>query len=220
MRHFALPLLALAAPLALAAQQDHADHPRQPELAGGGAFPPGWSVRPDDGGKPAEVKIVAMAPGWHITTAASGIMYRDADVAPGGSYEVSARMHLFPEKPGHLEAFGLFIGGKDLQGPNQRYTYFLIRGDGTWKVKRRAGAQASDVSGDWAASPAIAKGSAAGPVANVVSVAVGAGQVSFRVNGQEVYSGPASRQNTGGVFGLRVNHNLSLHVESLVVRGK
>lgn len=212
----ALLLLSPLLPRALSAQEHH-DHGQAPKIENGGVFPTGWSVRPDEGGKLTEVSLATMAPGWHVVTATSGIMYRAQDQATG-VYEVSSKIHLFPGSGGHEEAFGLFIGGKDLAGAAQRYSYFLIRGDGTFKIKRRSGASATDVTKDWTPSGAITKVKADGPVANLLSVAVGKDKVSFRVNGQEVYSGPAAGLDTDGVVGLRVNHNLSVHVESLEIR--
>ena len=57
-----------------------------------------------------------------------------------------------------------------------------------------------------------------GPVANVVTVAVTKDKVSFKVNGTEVWSGPVAGLDLAGIAGLRVNHNLSLHVETLDVK--
>jgi hypothetical protein len=217
MRRLAALLLTLATPTLLRAQEHQHDHGAAPKIENGGVFPAGWSVRPDDGGKPAEVSLAAMAPGWHLITATSGIMYRAQDAARG-SYEVSAKIHLFPGSGASEEAFGLFLGGSDLAGPGQRYTYFLIRGDGKFKIKRRSGASATDVTRDWLSSPAIVKTKADGPVANTLSIVAGKDKVSFRVNGQEVYSAPGASVDTDGIAGLRVNHNLSLHVESLEIK--
>ncbi|MEO8634639.1 MAG: hypothetical protein ABI587_05100 [Gemmatimonadales bacterium] len=207
--------LALLLPAAAVAQQAH-EHGPAPKIEGGGVFPAGWQVRPDEGGTLPEIKIEVMAPGWHMTTAASGIMYRPTDTG-SGTFEVSAKLHLFPEGPGHLEAYGVFIGGKDLSGAGQRYTYFLLRGDGTWKVKRRSGAATTEVTADWTANPAILKESPTGPVANVLLVSVAQGRARFLVNGREVWSAPASSVDVDGISGLRLNHNLSVHVESLMV---
>jgi hypothetical protein len=220
MRRITPLLLTLVTPALLAAQaQQQGSHDHGPALKveNGGVFPAGWSVRPDEGGKPAEVSLVEMAPGWHLVTAASGIMYRARDAARG-TYEAAAKIHLFPGGGGHEEAFGLFIGGSDLEGPKQRYTYFLIRGDGKFKIKRRSGASATDVTRDWMSSPAILQVKAQGPVANVISLLVGKDKVSFRVNGQEIYSAPSASIDTDGIVGFRVNHNLSLHLESLEIK--
>ncbi len=214
MRRFVFSLLLLAVPLALAAQ-DH-DHGTTPKIENGGVFPSGWSARVDEG-TAKQVALASMGQGWHATTATSTILYREADKA-SGSYEASVKLHLFPEGPGHLEAYGIFLGGKDLQGAGEKYTYFLIRGDGTFKVKKRAGASATDITRDWTPNAAIVKGKKEGSVANVLSVAVAKDKVSFRVNGTEVYSAPASSVDTDGIVGLRINHNLSVHVENLVVK--
>jgi hypothetical protein len=213
-RRIATLLLTLVTPALLSAQEHQ--HGPALKVENGGVFPPGWTVRVDDGGKLADVSLAAMAPGWHLITAESGIIYRAQDAAKG-AYEVAAKIHLFPGS-GHEEAFGLFIGGSDLAGPAQRYTYFLIRGDGKFKIKRRAGASATDVTRDWISSTAIVPMSAKGPVANVLSLQVGKDKVSFRVNGQEIYSAPAASIDTDGIVGFRVNHNLSLHLESLEIR--
>lgn len=83
--------------------QGHEGHAAAAKLEGGGVFPPGWSARPDEGGKPAEVKVEDMGRGWHVTTAASTIVYREQDKA-SGKYTFSAKLHLFPEAAGHREA--------------------------------------------------------------------------------------------------------------------
>ena len=210
-----LLVAALAAPLS-AQEHPAGGHGPAPKVEKGGVFPAGWSVRPDDGGKSTQVSLVAMAPGWHLITATSGILYRSQDAA-SGRYEVTAKIHLFPSQGGHREAFGLFIGGRDLDGAGQRYSYFLIRGDGTYKIKRRSGASATDVTKDWTPAAAIVKLKGERAVANLLSVAVGKDKVTFRVNGQEVYSAPAAGLDTDGIVGLRANHNLSLHVETLEI---
>lgn len=210
-----LATLLLAAPAALAGQaggQNPGKKAEQPPVSAG------WSIRVDEG-DPAKVKVEAMPPGWHVTTGPAAVLYRDQDQA-SGAYEVASKLHLFPAKGGHNEAFGILIGGKDLQGANERYTYFIIRGDGTFKVKRRAGASATDVTKDWTANAAIVKGKADGPVANLLSIVVAKDKVSFRVNGTEVYAAPAGSVDTDGIAGLRINHMLSIHVESLTITKK
>jgi hypothetical protein len=213
LRVAALALLIL--PVGLQGQAH--DHGQAPSIEHGGVFPPGWTVRTDEDGELKSISLAAMPPGWHVTTAASAILYRGADRA-AGNYQVTAKIHLFPGLGGHAEAFGIFIGGRDLAGPGQRYTYFLIRGDGSWKIKRRSGAAATDVSPDWVPSAAIVQARADGPVANQLGVVVDQGRVSFRINGKEVHSAPAASLDTDGTVGLRVNHNLSVHVESLDIQ--
>jgi hypothetical protein len=44
----------------------------------------------------------------------------------------------------HAEGYGLFFGGKSLEGKDQQYTYFLIRQDGSYLIKRRGGGERED----------------------------------------------------------------------------
>ena len=52
------------------------------------------------------------------------------------------------------EAFGFFLGGTDLEGEEQRYTYFLIRDGGEFILKERRGAESPTLVG-WTEHPAI-----------------------------------------------------------------
>ena len=208
-------LVTLGAPLA--AQQpapaagQHQHDPAMP-VEGGGVFPAGWTVRPDEGGQASQIKFVTMSPGWHVTVGTAAIYYRATDQAKA-PFTLTSKIHLFPGTGSHQEAFGLFIGGEDLSGAKEEYTYFLIRGDGTFKVKQRDGDKVADVTPGWTANAAIVQGKADGPVANVLVVAATAAKVSFQVNGKEVWSGKV--KDTNGQVGLRINHNLNMHVESL-----
>jgi hypothetical protein len=208
-------LAALAAPLSAqqpaAAADQHQHDPGMP-VQGGGVFPAGWTVRPDEGGQASQIKFATMAPGWHLTVGTAAIYYRAADQAKA-PFTLTSKIHLFPGSGSHQEAFGLFIGGEDLGGAKEEYTYFLIRGDGTFKVKQRDGDKVSDVTPGWTANPAIVQGKADGPVVNVIAVSATRDKVSFQVNGKEVWAGKV--KDMDGQVGLRVNHNLNLHIESL-----
>jgi hypothetical protein len=207
-----LSLLALALGTTPALAQQHADHDRP--VQGGGALPAGFTARADNGRPLTNLKFEAVAPGHHITTGPAVIIYRDADKADGPFHAV-VKMHVFPSS-GHAEAFGIFLGGQNLQADNQSYTYFLVRGDGQFTIKKRSGATVNSLV-DWTANDAIAKAKAEGSVPNELSVEVGRDSVAFMVNGKTVHTLPASQVDTRGVVGFRVNHNLNLHVETLGV---
>lgn len=113
------------------------------------------------------------------------------------------------------EAYGLFIGGTDLQGPKQQYTYFLVRQDGQFIIKRRVGGETKTIR-DWTATESVAKLDAQGPSINALSIVVGP-TVRFLVNAAAVATEPATSVDTEGVAGLRVNHNLDLHVDAFAV---
>jgi hypothetical protein len=203
-------LFALGTTAALAAQDDP-----DRAVAGGGAMPAGWHARTDNNAPLANVKFVIMGVGQHVTLGPAAIFWRDADTA-SGSYTVEAKFWQF-EATRHREGYGLFIGGSGLAGAGQRYTYFIIAGNGQFLVKRRIGDSTAVVSGGWAANPVIVKTDSAGKAENTLTIQVAGGKASFRVNGTEVYATDAAGLDVKGIVGYRVNHNLNVHLGPIAI---
>ncbi len=109
------------------------------------------------------------------------------------------------------EGYGIVFGGRSLEGPEagQAYTYFMVRGDGSWLIKRRAGPDAPVVR-PWSASPAIRRDVDGEGRPNQLEVRVGEREAEFRVNGTEVARVPAAELDVRGVPGLRVAHGVQL----------
>jgi hypothetical protein len=195
--------LALLAP-ALSAQEQEKEFER----------PADWVVRFDRGGQPDDIYFVEMPPGWHVTTGPAAILYDPARTAQG-NYGVESQIYLFPVE--RREAFGVFIGGTELDGSGQAYTYFLIRKDGSFLIKERAGSD-TRVIHPWTVHEAIVKHDGGeGTAKNVLAIDAGGETVRFLVNGQEVANLPRTELRTDGIVGLRVNHGLNVHVSSLEV---
>lgn len=188
--------------------QDHADH-----AVSGSGLPAGWSARPDGAGDAANIKFVTMEPGYHLTLGPATILYREKDTA-SGPFHTLARFHQM-KKPRHPEGYGLFMGGQALTADDQQYTYFLVRGDGTYLIKRRDGEKTTEITKGWTPHPAIKKADAEGKATNLLEIDAkqNPSKIDFKVNGKTVHSARASEIGTRGVVGLRVNHNLDLHVE-------
>ena len=187
--------------------------------------PDNWEVRldnPDEDvmvGKDsdtADIFFVNMTPGWHITTGPRAIFYPPKNTA-SGTYKVHSKIHLFNPQ-GRNEAFGVFMGGQNLQKENQTYTYFLLRNSGEYLIKKRAGADTKIVK-DWTKTDAmvIYDDTTKSSVANTLSVEVMENEVAFYVNGTKVDTLPKGNLDTNGIVGLRVNHALNLHVEDFGV---
>lgn len=206
----ALTLLA-GAPLSAQGHGAHGSGPLHLTLADG------WHARLDRAAD-AGPEFTTMPPGWHVTSGPAAILYDPATTARG-NYRVASKIFLFD--PGERrEGFGIFIGGQDLEGAAQSYTYFLLRRDGRFLIKQRDGEETRVVQ-DWTASPAVKswenRGADEVTAENDLAVEVRADEVVFSVNGQEVARLPRSSVDTEGVVGLRVNHGLNLHVASLDV---
>ena len=121
---------------------------------------------------------------------------------------------------GRREAFGFFVGGTDLAGDGQGYTYFLIRDGGQFLVKQRMGAETATVQ-NWTSHNAISSwsGEEDSTAKNVLALSVEGDRLSFSVNGQEVWSGAKGDLALDGVFGFRVNHGLNVHITSITTGG-
>jgi hypothetical protein len=214
MRSLLLVLTTLGAAAPVAAQHTHptGDHAQHPAHAAG-KLPQGWSARTDRGQPLDQLHFMAMGDGYHAVLGPSAILYNPA-WKKSGAYRVAARFRQ-NKAPAHPEAYGILLGGNGLQGPEQAYSYFLVRGTGDYFIATRRGAERVKVA-DWTPHPAVRKQDAAtGAQTNVLGAEVRGDQVVFTVNGTEVARRPRSEILTDGVFGFRVNHNLDVMIDQV-----
>lgn len=181
--------------------------------------PDGWMTRFDDpSASESDLQMfVEMPPGWHITSGPAAIYWPGGEVS--GDFRAEMEVHLFD--PGERrEAFGIFLGGSDLSGAGQEYSYFLIRNGRQFILKRREGTEAPTVQG-WTDHESILgwadRGADASSVRNVLAVEARGDRVHFFVNGDEVAVTSRADMPVDGIFGIRVNHGLNLHVSGLEV---
>lgn len=179
--------------------------------------PDDWKVRLDDPrASEADLEMfVEMPPGWHITTGPAGIFWAP-DQTASGDFRLEMEVFLF-DPQGRREAFGLFAGGRDLDGAAQEYTYFLLRDGGQYIIKRREGSDAPTLR-PWTADESVNAYEDRGDdasVKNVLAIEARGDTVTFLVNGTEVAQLPRSEAPVDGVYGIRVNHALNLHVSRL-----
>ena len=193
-------------------------------VADGGVKVPGWTGRIDP--RPAsqgrtinEAKFIAMEPGIHVTAGPAAIYWNPVN-ARSQNYTVQATFNQ-TKASAHPEGYGLMIGGRELTTANQNYLYFLVRQDGKYFVGHRANDAEVHKVVDWTANDAVKAIDANGQSANALAIVVEKDKLSFRINGTEVQSlGRAvidSPSGTPGVAGIRVNHNLDVHIVGFAV---
>lgn len=186
--------------------------------------PEGWEVRLDhadheatigDDAETADIFFVNMTPGWHVTTGPAAIFYHPANTVEG-DFTVKVKLHLFNPNGRNREGYGIFIGGEDLDNEEQEYLYFLIRNTGDYLIKERDEDETETIKG-WTASDAIVKytDESESSVENNLEIKVSGDTLTFVINGTEVASLTDDEFDTDGIFGLRVNHSVNLHVEDL-----
>lgn len=216
MKHaFAVIGFTLIGATALMAQQ-HAATADHDNMQGGGSLPAGWSVRLDSGSaKPDGVSVVPMGAGIHFKSGPAGIYWRAADTK-SGAYQVQATFNQV-EPAAHPEAYGLFVGGANLAAAGQKYTYFLVRQDGKFMISRRDGAKVTPVV-PWTDHASVKKTDAGTKGVNQLTIAVAADKVRFLINGTEVNAQPLASVDGAGIAGMRINHNLNVHVDGFGVK--
>ena len=205
-------LLLGAALLAACATQDTAATADPDAATQGGGVPAGYLGRVDPpraGRTAANIADAsyAMSDGrWEVRTGPAHIVYATGDTA-SGAYTATATIDLL-EQPEHPEAFGLFIGGANLDQPSERYTYFIVRHSGEYMVRVRQSDDSVRTIADWTASPDVPKLDASGRASYKLTAHVDSDSTHFMVNDRIVASVATASIPTDGIAGLRINHNL------------
>lgn len=202
-----------AADAAQAADQTETSTARQSQEA---AFPEGWRVRTDGGEtSPGSADLSRQDGALHVAPGPRAI-YWDPENRAAAPYRVRATF-VQTEDPGSPEAYGLFIGGRDLTSQDQDYLYFLVRKTGEFLVKHRAGSETHTLV-EWTSHEAVEPADDAGRQENTLAIEAPGEGVRFLVNGQEVASLPSSDMlNTDGFTGFRINHRLDVVVRDFEV---
>ncbi len=211
-RHLPLLALLLAAACGDRPQdQAAAAPPRSADSPAAAAEPPrpaapAWRFNPADGVTLAGEEVTTITTGPHTVLWPEGA----AELSPPYTVRASLRKTM-----GRLhEGYGLVFGGTGLDGPEaeQRYSYFLVRGDGSYLIKRREGAQ-TPVVRDWTRHPEVARDANGAGRPHHLEVRVGADSVTFLVNGGPVTTVAASELAVRGTAGLRIAHDIVVEAQ-------
>jgi hypothetical protein len=194
------------------ATEDEAVPPPAPELG----LPTGWELRVDrPGDEPSDVQFTISEPGYHVHTGPAGILFNAALSVSDEFHAAATIVQTTPTQ--HGEAYGIFVGGKNLLEDTQSYLYFLVREDGKFLIKRRTGAETSPIQA-WTEHAAIVLRADDGEAPeNTLRIDAGSEAVAFSINGEEVARLPRAEVDVDGVVGLRVNHGLDLSIANFEV---
>ena len=182
---------------------------------GGTGVPNGYvgrTDRPDQ--QLSGAKYAVSGNGWDVTTGPAHILYKSSDSA-SGAYTVSSTIDQLAA-PAHPEAYGVFVGGRNLDGPNQQYLYFLARGTGEMMARVRDGDKTRNVLA-WQKHAAVPVANASGQGSYRLGIQVAGDSVRFLVNGQPTATVASAGLPTSGVYGIRVNHNLHVRATPATV---
>ena len=176
-------------------------------------LPGGYRLRLDgDRVDPGQFVTEETPDGVRVTNGPGGIAWRPQDTVSVGDFRAEAAFTLMGAPVAYREGFGVFVGGRNLEGPSPRYLYLMVRPTGEYMVKRRVG-QATETIVDWLPHTSVLPVAADGDTPmNVLAIEAVGGEARFLVNGTVVFRMPAAEAEPFGVAGLRVNHRLDLIV--------
>jgi hypothetical protein len=230
----AIAMLALATPV-VAQQQMGAMNDPTKQIKGSGVLPSGWMARfdpprmmrgqtaPPPAPSLTDVNVVTMGSGLHFTSGPAALYYNPKDMG-SGEYSVTATFS--QRKSNAHEAYGIFIGGQNLQDSTQSYTYFVIKpchsacGNpgltlGEILISRRSSNGRPTAIVPLTHDDAIVTDDPTdGHATNKMTIHVAKDTVHFLLNDKLVRALPKSQLgSTDGQAGLRINHNIDVHVD-------
>jgi hypothetical protein len=181
--------------------------------------PKGWKVRADkstsatDPDGAGSISFVTSGSGFHATNPQAAVYWNPADTA-SGNYTLKGTFTLM-KLSSHNNYYGLVFGGSDLDGPQQKYIYFVIAQNGSWLIKNRDGDATTGTVAPKTPNEAVKKPDDTGKSTNTLEVRVGADKIDYAVNGQVVHSTPktGATAKTDGIYGMRVNHILEVQID-------
>jgi hypothetical protein len=147
-----------------------------------------------------------MAPGFHLTTSASGATLFPTGMVIEGRRAAEARVILFPGSGSG--AYGL--GVTDLADRSQ-WMGILIRRDGSAVLAKVAGGREL-IEGDWKVHEAIVRPDSTGYATNVLRVDVGPDEVVFLANGKRIGAMPRTILPRQAEVGFRMGPALNMHI--------
>lgn len=185
--------------------------------------PEGWRVRIDrsqnaqDPDDTPDLKTVAVGAGMRVTGGPAGTFWNPANMVTG-NYTARASFTLM-RPSGHTNYYGLIFGGRNLEGPNQTYVYFLVAQDGTFIIRHRVGNTVNDVKNS-TPHTAVRRPDNTGRSVNALEVRVAGNTISYAVNGLVVHTTPkgGATAMTDGIVGARINHLLDVQVDGFAIQ--
>jgi hypothetical protein len=195
--------------------------------------PAGWQVRADrstnatDPDAAGDIKFTAIPGGFRANNPTAAIYWNPANTAKG-TYTLRGTFKLL-EPSGHTNFYGLFVGGRELEGMNQNYLYFVVAQDGSFLIRKRMGDRMPDpnapargrggrgpqaITENVARAPhaSVQKPGTDGTSTNTLEIRVAGDTLNFAVNGTVVHTMPKGDLVTDGIYGIRVNHQLNVDI--------
>lgn len=149
----------------------------------------------------------------HVTSGPGVTLYL-GDVGAAGRFMVDADLVLFPNST--MNGYGVMFAGQPTHGNDSTLTAwsaFLLSGSGRFAVVRHVAGKLEQVV-PWTASDAIVKRDTS-VITNRVRVWAEPDSVRFVVNGTRIAALPRTAVPPDGLFGLRLDDGINMHVTNV-----
>ena len=197
------------------------------KVAGGGITVKGWQGRVDSGNRQnlaiTDSKLAPEGSAMRLMTGAAALYWNPANMGKG-DFSVKATFDEPKQSYNHPHPYGVFIGGKGLDGDAPQALYCAAYRSGNFIVRGFSGGKPFGIVQKPTPNDAIAKGAADAPVKQEVTLRVSGDKVECTVNGTSVWSaakadvvGEGKLDSTDGVTGIRVSHNSDALVTNFAV---
>ncbi len=155
-----------------------------------------------------DVQIATVEDGFYVTTGPAAVLWRP-EQAVTGDYTLGGRFTLMAAAS-HRTFYGVVFGGRNLEGAQQTYHYFMVAQTGEFVIIHRADDTTTTHLQTGTAHPSVRVANASGRSVNDLEVRVGGTQIEFVVNGTIVHTAAKTGvlANTDGIWGVRINHVL------------
>ena len=179
----------------------------------------GWHGRTDGDASTDEVVVTREGDTWQIDNGPAVVLWHPGMEA-SGDYTLSATFSQISGK-GMVHGTGLVFGGNAIDGADQAYTYFMIRGSGDFLVKTRQGEETFWVAptDGWTPSDAVNQTDENDQHMNELAVQIDGDDAVFMINGAEVLRIAKSEIPADGLYGVRANHQMTVQFTDPVVEG-
>jgi hypothetical protein len=223
---FAAGVLAALLIYAFPAAQGQADADRK--IAGGGVTAKGWQGKADAGNRQGltvnDSKFAPEGSGFHLTTGPAALYWNAANMGKG-DFTVKATFSEPKQTYNHPHPFGVFIGGKGLDGDQPQALYCAAYRNGNYIVRGFSGGKPFQIVGKPMPNDAVKKAEGPeSPVVQEIAMSVKGDKVDCMVNGTSVWSaakadvtGAGKLDSTDGITGIRVSHNSDATVSGFAV---
>lgn len=182
--------------------------------------PTGWIVRSDGSAKGVAgdtVKLIHRGKGYFLTSGPTSLVWASKNIASG---KFILQGVLYSGRSGATipDGFGIFLGGKDMQTANAKYTEFLVKNDGQFAVFQHSGSRRVALA-DWTTVAGISlhSGRRDESVRNTFRVVVDDRTVTLVINRTLAATFPRALFQPDGGFGVRIGTRQQFQIEELAL---